>query len=64
MDSGELPSHGSGPTRRIVFEDLMTYKQKTYEARSKVLDEMVALSQELGLYDLPPHSPTNLPPIR
>ena len=49
MDSGELPAQGSDASRRIVFEDLMAYKQKTYEARGKVLDELVALGQELGV---------------
>ena len=50
LDSGDLPAQGSGEIRRVGFEDLMAYQQKTYEERSKVLDEMVALSQELGLY--------------
>jgi excisionase family DNA binding protein len=50
MDSGELPCHESGEIRRIGFEDLMAYKRKDDEATSKGLDEMVALSQELGLY--------------
>ena len=49
MDSGELSFQESEEIRRIGFEDLMAYKQKTYEARSKVLDELVAQAQELGM---------------
>ena len=49
MDSGELPYRSSGASRRIVFEDLMTYKKKNDEARRLALDELVAQAQELGM---------------
>ena len=37
--------------RRINFNDLMVYKERIDRATAQGLDEMVAISQELGLYD-------------
>ena len=50
IDKGELACQMVDDEQRVVFEDLMAYKQRDDEATSKALDEMVALSQELGLY--------------
>jgi excisionase family DNA binding protein len=49
IDKGELACQIDGTQQRIVFEELMAYKQSNYEARSKVLDELVAEAQELGM---------------
>jgi excisionase family DNA binding protein len=51
IESGELPHHNIGKHRRINFGDLMVYKDRIDLATAKGLDEMVAISQELGLYD-------------
>jgi excisionase family DNA binding protein len=51
IDAGELPHHKVGKHRRINFNDLMVYKKKIDRAASTALDEMVAISEELGLYD-------------
>jgi hypothetical protein len=50
FDKGELACEMVDDEQRVVFEDLMAFKKKDDEATSKALDEMVALSQELGLY--------------
>jgi excisionase family DNA binding protein len=51
IESGELPHHNLGKHCRINFSDLMVYKDQTDLATAQGLDEMVAISQELGLYD-------------
>lgn len=51
IDAGKLPHHKIGKHRRINFNDLMAYQEKVDREASAALDEMVAISQELGLYD-------------
>jgi excisionase family DNA binding protein len=51
IEAGELPHHKVGKHRRINFNDLMVYKERVDRESSEALDEMVAISQELGLYD-------------
>jgi excisionase family DNA binding protein len=49
LDEGTIPSRKVGTHRRVLFQDLMAYKQQTDEARLKALEELSALDQELGL---------------
>jgi excisionase family DNA binding protein len=49
LDEGKIPSRTVGKYRRVRFDDLMAYKRKDDEARAKVLEELTALDQELGL---------------
>jgi excisionase family DNA binding protein len=51
IEAGAIPYHKIGRHRRIRFEDLMAYKQQADATRSQALDELVAASQALGLYD-------------
>ena len=51
IEAGAIPHHKVGRHRRIRFDDLMVYKQQIHEKSSRALDEMVALSEEMGLYD-------------
>jgi excisionase family DNA binding protein len=51
IEAGEIPYHKVGKHRRIQFNDLMVYKERIDRSISQGLDEMVAISQELGLYD-------------
>jgi excisionase family DNA binding protein len=51
IESGELPHHNIGKHCRINFSDLMVYKDQADLSTAQGLDEMVAISQELGLYD-------------
>jgi excisionase family DNA binding protein len=50
IEVGDIPHYREGLDRRINFEDLMDYKQRVDAASSQSLDEMVALSEEMGLY--------------
>lgn len=52
LETGEIPFHKVGTHRRILFSDVLAYQQKTRAAREQALDELAALSQELGLYEL------------
>ncbi|MGH9759257.1 MAG: helix-turn-helix domain-containing protein, partial [Blastocatellia bacterium] len=51
LDRGELPFHRVGTHRRIRLSDVLAYKRKALEERKAILREMVALNQEMGLYD-------------
>ena len=51
IELGEIPHHKVGKHRRIHFNDLMVYKDRIDLATAQGLDEMVAISQALGLYD-------------
>lgn len=51
IESGEIPHHEAGHHYQIGFEDLMAYKRRVNATSSQALDEMVALSEEMGLYD-------------
>jgi excisionase family DNA binding protein len=50
IEMGEIVLRREGGDRWIDFEDLMAYKQRLDGASSQALDEMVALSEEMGLY--------------
>ena len=49
LDEGRIPHKKVGRHRRIRLEDLMAFKRKDDLEREAAFDEMVALSQELGL---------------
>ena len=49
LDEGKMPSRMVGKFRRVRFDDLMNYKRKDDETRAKVLDQLTAEAQELGL---------------
>ena len=49
LDEGKIPSRSVGKYRRVRFDDLMAYKRKDDEARAKVLDQLTAEAQELGM---------------
>jgi excisionase family DNA binding protein len=48
LEKGEIKHRKVGTHRRVLFQDLMAYKQKTDAARLKALEELSALDQELG----------------
>lgn len=51
LEQGKIPFRKVGTHRRVLFEDVMTYKRRIDAERHKTLDELAELSQELGLYD-------------
>ena len=51
LEQRKIPFRKVGSHRRILFQDLMAYKRDIDSKRLKVLDELAALDQELGLGD-------------
>jgi excisionase family DNA binding protein len=49
LDREEIPCRKVGTHRRILFEDLMNYKKVIDDKRTRVLDELAAQAQELGM---------------
>jgi excisionase family DNA binding protein len=49
LDVGEIPHRKVGTHRRVRFQDVISYKQKSKRDRLKALEELSALDQELGL---------------
>jgi excisionase family DNA binding protein len=46
LEKGEIPYRKVGTHRRILFRDLMEFKQRSDATRKNVLDELVAEAQE------------------
>jgi excisionase family DNA binding protein len=51
LDAGALPSTREGGERRVRLDDLLAYRARRAAARDAGLGRLVALSEELGLYD-------------
>jgi excisionase family DNA binding protein len=50
LERGEIPFVRTGTHRRILFSDVMEYKERRDSGRRKELAGLTQLSQELGLY--------------
>lgn len=49
--AGELPFREAGAQVLLVRSDVMAYRDRLDQQSSQFLDEMVSISEELGLYD-------------
>lgn len=49
LDNGIIPHRKVGTHRRVLSEDIMRYKNDIKAKRRKVLDELTAHDQKLGL---------------
>jgi len=49
IEEGTIPCRMVGTRRRVRFEDLVRYKQQDEAERQKVIDELTAEAQRLGL---------------
>ena len=49
IEEKRLPARKVGTRRRVMFGDLMSYKQRSDESRRRALDRLAALDEELGL---------------
>lgn len=52
LESGEIPFHKVGTHRRVNLEDVLAYKDQYLQKSRERMDELSALSQDDGLYDL------------
>jgi excisionase family DNA binding protein len=50
LDAGQIPYRKVGTKRRLLVADVLAYKAKDDKRRRKVLDELTAEAQKLGLY--------------
>ncbi len=51
IDKGELNSRRVGTHRRVKFQELMAYREKSLIHSRKILDQMAADDQESGVHD-------------
>lgn len=51
LDAGEIPFTRPGRHRRIKLHDLLAYRDRRREKRLEGLSTMIAISEEMGLYD-------------
>ncbi len=49
LEQGTIPFRKVGTHRRVLFEDLMSYKKSRDEARLKSLEELAAQAQDLKM---------------
>lgn len=52
LEAGEIPFSQPGRHRRVRLADLLADQQRTSRGRAVLLDQMVASSEDAGLYDL------------
>ena len=51
LEEGEMEFVKVGKHRRIMFEDIIKYKQKMKEEQKKHIIDIMNQDEELGLYD-------------
>ncbi len=51
LDRGEIPYIKVGSHRRIRFRDVIAYKEQRNMKRGKLLDKLIEMSEEAGLYE-------------
>ncbi|MHC5540640.1 helix-turn-helix domain-containing protein [Singulisphaera rosea] len=54
VDEGALPARKVGPHRRLLLSDVLAYKDAMYAKQVKSMEELAALTEDLGLYDADP----------
>ncbi|PPS43953.1 helix-turn-helix domain-containing protein [Chroococcidiopsis sp. TS-821] len=51
LEQGEIPHIKVGTHRRVRFQDLMQYKEQRDSKRSELLQQLIEISEEAGLYE-------------
>jgi excisionase family DNA binding protein len=54
LDAGKIPHRKVGRHRRILMKDLSRYKAQSDAESERFMDQLVAESQAMGLYDIKP----------
>ena len=49
LKSGEIPFEKVGNRRRILIDDVLQYKEKTHQKRTKVLQKLIDQAQDLNM---------------
>jgi hypothetical protein len=49
LEKGALPHRKVGAHRRVLASDVLAYKESLLAQRNTALDELTAISQELGM---------------
>jgi len=57
LESGEIPFDKPGRHRRVRLADVLAHQQRARRGGAVLLDQMVADSEDAGLYDLPDDVP-------
>lgn len=50
IDGGQLPAHLVGTHWRVRASDLVRYRERRRQKSAAAMDELVALTEEMGLY--------------
>jgi excisionase family DNA binding protein len=50
LDEGRMPSTRAGKHRRVRVEDVLRFKETRDDARAGALDELTAMTEDLGGY--------------
>jgi excisionase family DNA binding protein len=50
LDRGDIPHHKVGTHRRVMFGDLLQYRQRRDAERVAAIDRLDRMSQEMGVY--------------
>lgn len=51
LEEGKIPFRRPHNHRRVRLQDLLEFKERENSLRQKALDELTALTEEMGLYD-------------
>jgi excisionase family DNA binding protein len=57
LEAGQIPFQQPGRHRRVRLADVLAYHERAQRSRAAGLDQMVADSEEAGLYELPSDVP-------
>lgn len=51
LDDGRIPHRREGAHRRLLFRDVVRYREQSRRKRETAFDEMLQLSQDVGAYE-------------